>query len=98
VGWQQVCHRRDLGGLDILNLEVLSWALQLRWLWMKKTQSDRPWIDMEIQVHANVSALFSVSVLSLVGDGKSTNFWIDRWLQGKIIQDLASSLHATVPK
>jgi hypothetical protein len=98
VGWQWVCRPRDLGGLGILNLEVLSWALQLRWLWMMKTQPDKPWTDMEIQVHANVSALFSVSVLSLVGDGKSTNFWTDRRLQEKTIQDLASALHATVPK
>jgi hypothetical protein len=98
VGWQRVCRPRDLGGLGILNLEVLSWALQIRWLWMRKIQPDRPWTDMEIQVHANVSALFSVSVVSLLGDGKSTNFWTDRWLQGKTIQDLAPALHAAVPK
>jgi hypothetical protein len=65
---------------------------------MMKTQPNKPWVDMEIQVHANVSALFFVSVLSLVGDGKSTNFWTDRWLQGNTIQDLALALHATIPK
>jgi hypothetical protein len=50
-----------------------------------------------MQVHANVSALFAVSVVSLVGDGKSMNFWTGRWLQGKNIQDLAPALRAAVP-
>jgi hypothetical protein len=27
VGWQRICRPRDLGGLGILNLEVLGWAL-----------------------------------------------------------------------
>jgi hypothetical protein len=41
---------------------------------MRKTQPDRPWTNIDMHVHANVSALFAVSVVSLVGDGKSTNF------------------------
>jgi hypothetical protein len=65
---------------------------------MKKTQPDKPWTDMEIQVHVNMSALFSISVFSLVRDDKSTNFWTNRWLQGKTIQDLAWTLHVAVPK
>jgi hypothetical protein len=53
---------------------------------------------MDIQVHPNVKALFSVSVISLVGDGKSTCFWTDRWLHGQNIADLAPTLIALVPK
>jgi hypothetical protein len=64
---------------------------------MRKTQPDRPWTDIDMQVHANVSALFAVSVVSLVGDGKSMNFWTDQWLQGKNIQDLSPALRAAVP-
>jgi hypothetical protein len=97
IGWQRVCRPRDLGGLRILNLELLGWELQLRWLWMRKTQPDMPWTNIDMQVHANVSALFAVSVVYLVGDGKSTNFWADWWLQGKNIQDLAPALRAAVP-
>jgi hypothetical protein len=52
---------------------------------------------MDVQVHANVSALFAVLVVSLVGDGESTKFWTDRWLQGKNIHDLAPTLRAAVP-
>jgi hypothetical protein len=52
----------DLGGLGILNLEVLSWALQMRWMWLQKTQLDRPWSNLDIQVHPNISALFIILV------------------------------------
>ena len=30
----------DLGGLGIHNLEIMSWALQMRWLWIEKTNPD----------------------------------------------------------
>jgi hypothetical protein len=98
VGWQHVCLPIDLGGLGILNLEVLSLMLQTRWLWLRKTQPDQPWMSMDIHVHPNVTALFSVSVISMVGDGKSTCFWTDRWLHGHNIADLAPTLFALVPK
>jgi hypothetical protein len=98
VGWQRVCRPTDLGGLGILNLEVLSWALQMRWMWLQKTQPDRPWSNLDIQVHPSVSALFIISVTSLMGDGRSTCFWVDLWLHGQKIQDLAPALFASVPK
>jgi hypothetical protein len=98
VGWQQVCRPTDLGGLGILNLEMLSWALQMRWLWLTKTQPEQPWTNMGIQVHSNVTSLFSVSVISLVGDGRSTYFWADQWLHRQNMEDLAPALFALVPK
>jgi hypothetical protein len=98
VGWQRVCHPTDLGGLGILNLDVPGWALQMRWLWLQKTQPERSWTNLDIQVHPNVSALFKISVISMVGDGKSTCFWADHWLHGQTIQDLAPALFALVPK
>jgi hypothetical protein len=98
VGWQRVCRPTDLGGLGILNLEVLSWALQMRWMWLQKTQPDRPWSNLDIQVHANIFALFIISVTSLVGNGRSTCFWADCCLHGQKNQDLASALFASVPK
>jgi hypothetical protein len=54
--------------------------------------------EYDIQDHPNVKALFSVSVISMVGDGKSTCFWTDRWLHGQNIGDLALTLFALVPK
>jgi len=37
VAWDKVQRPLDLGGLGILNLEFMSWALQIHWLWFKKT-------------------------------------------------------------
>jgi hypothetical protein len=98
VGWQCVCRPTDLSSLGILNLEVLSWALQTRWLWLRKTQTDRPCKSMDIQVHPNVATLFSVSVIFMVGDGKSTCFWTDRWLHGQNTADFTPTLFTLVPK
>jgi hypothetical protein len=97
VGWQWVCCPPNLGGLGILILEMWSWALQMRWLWLKKTQPEWPWMNMDIQVHSNVKALFSISVTSLVGDGRSTYFWMDWWLHGQNIEEIAPTLFASVP-
>lgn len=89
VGWQRVCRSHKFGGLGIHNLEVLGWPINLRWLWLKKMQPDRPWAGLDIQVHPCAAAMFTVSVCSVVGDGAATLFWLDRWLQGYSVADLA---------
>lgn len=53
VAWDRVKRPFELGGLGIPDLEILGWALRMRWLWLKKTQPDRPWDDLDIQVHPN---------------------------------------------
>jgi hypothetical protein len=67
-------------------------------MWLRKTQPDRPWTELNIQVHPNVSAMFSASVIFVVGDGTATCFWTDRWLHGQSIQDLAPTLFGLGPK
>lgn len=47
------CAAIGVGGLGIPNLEVMAWALQLRWQWHKKTRADRPWADLELPSHPN---------------------------------------------
>jgi len=36
--------------------------------------------------------LFAIAIVMLVGDGTNTKFWIDRWLHGQSISDLAPNL------
>jgi hypothetical protein len=48
----------------------MNWALRLRWLWLKKTDPDRPWASFNIKAHPSVKAFFSAAVSSLVGNGK----------------------------
>jgi hypothetical protein len=98
VGWAKVCKPVNQGGLGLHNLDVLGWALNLRWLWLKKTQPDRPWAEFDIQIHPNAAALFSACVCYYVGDGASTLFWTDRWLQGQSIKKIAPSLIRRIPK
>jgi hypothetical protein len=39
-----------------------------------------------------------MAVLTQVGDGSNARFWIDQWLNGKRIRDVALAVYALVPK
>ena len=64
----------DLGGQGIHNLQVMGWALQMRWLWFEKTNPNRPWAGLEIPIHPNTTALFAISVVTVVGNRENTPF------------------------
>ena len=38
VAWDKVTRPLSLGGLGVLNLRYMGWALQLRWLWFQKNR------------------------------------------------------------
>ncbi|GJM85001.1 hypothetical protein PR202_ga00728 [Eleusine coracana subsp. coracana] len=42
IAWPKVTRPLELGGLGIHDLKTLCWALRMRWLWLKKTQPDKP--------------------------------------------------------
>jgi hypothetical protein len=42
VSWDRVTGPINLGGLEIPNLQFKSWALQSKWLWLEKTDPNRP--------------------------------------------------------
>jgi hypothetical protein len=96
VAWDKVQWPIDLGDLGIHNLETMGWALQMRWQWLKKTQADRPWVDLELPCHANTMALFAIATTTQVGNGMNTLFWSDPWLHGCSIADLAPLVVACV--
>jgi hypothetical protein len=74
VAWEKVMRPWDLGGLGILNLEVMTWAFQARWQWQKKSRTDRPWTDLELPSHPNSLALVAMAVHTELGNGNSTLF------------------------
>lgn len=41
VSWPVVCKPTPLGGLGVSDLKLSGYALQTRWLWLQKTDSDR---------------------------------------------------------
>lgn len=96
VAWPRVTRPLELGGLGDNDLQTMAWALQLRWLWLEKTNPGRPWKLLKVQVPNAVRVMFAISVTSNVGDGSSTIFWTDRWIHGKSLQDLAPALMSFV--
>lgn len=42
MSWEKVCLPPEYGGLEILNLEIMAWSLQIRWLWAMKTDFSKP--------------------------------------------------------
>jgi len=93
VAWEKVLRPLDLGGLGIPNLEVMAWPLQIRWQWFK-TRADRPWTDLELPLHSNSIALFTIAVTTEVENGNNTIFWTDHWLHGYSIENLAPTVFA----
>lgn len=89
---------KELGGLGISDLKSLGWALRVRWLWLKKTEPDKPWASFSLHMSSCVEALFSMAVQTEVGDGTNTLFWKDRWLWGQYIEDLAPLIFSMIPK
>jgi hypothetical protein len=88
VAWPKVTRPTELGGLGISNLQQLGWALRSRWLWLQKTEPDKPWAFMPIQVHHLVKSFFSIDIISEVGNGKNTLFWSDKCLYGHSLDQL----------
>ena len=72
--------------------------LRLRWQWLCRNDSTRAWSGLELQFPVDERALFFASTSMVVGDGKTTKFWEDRWTQGKSIREIAPELYACIPK
>jgi hypothetical protein len=47
---------------------------------------------LPIQVLRNSQALFAAAMHIIVGNGKDTKFWTDRWLNGSSVAELAPNL------
>ena len=61
----------NLGGLGIPNLRFQGWALQAKWLWLKKTDPNKLWCDLDLLIQTQVKYIFEISLDSNVGDGKN---------------------------
>lgn len=98
MAWTKVCLPKELGGLGISDLQNLGWALQLRWLWLMKTDPTHPWTNFHVPVHKCFQAFFSITVVSEIGYGAATLFWTDRWICSQSIADLAPQVLALISK
>jgi hypothetical protein len=70
----KVTRPKELGGLGISNLQNLNGALRVRWLWLKKTEPNKPWASFHIRVTSAIHDLFSMAMAIKLGDGNNTLF------------------------
>jgi hypothetical protein len=65
------------------------------WLWHGRDHIDKPWKHLLKVSDPTDRHLFSSSIEVLIGDGRNTPLWEDRWLNGAAPKDLAPNLYAT---
>jgi hypothetical protein len=95
VAWDQP---KELGKLGIIILRNMNIVLKTRWLWLSRVEASRSWREFDIQVPPMVTKVFEAATSSVVGDGASTFFWLDKWLPEGRLKDLAPCLVALISK
>ena len=64
----------------------------------RRTDESRVWSGLPISVAAEVRAFFEASISVIIGNGRRTLFWRDRWVDGLTLSDLAPTLTAAIPR
>lgn len=98
VAWDSVCSPKWAVGLGLPNLQWLNIAFQARWPWLQWSDPSHSWSEFRINVPDEARQLFRVAARSTVGNGQSTLFWEDRWLDGHRVQELAPTIFARVSR
>lgn len=75
-------------------------AIRLRvcWIWRMHTNPLRPWRGLDMQFSKAELDVFAASTSMVLGNGESSLFWEDRWLDGKSVKEMAPEVYALVPK
>lgn len=95
VAWHKICRPVEYGGLGVLNLKLLGYALRIRWLWLQKRRIGC-WTGLQLCPEPEVKAMFDASIRIKVGDGHMALFWTDPWLRSTPLSLLAPALFAAV--
>lgn len=96
VSWTNVCHRRAIGGLGIADLRMVGFAHLLRWLCLQ--WSGHPYLaDLKASFKWCICDMFAASTVFVLGDGASTLFWMDQWIEGRSIASLVPELLLIMP-
>jgi hypothetical protein len=78
-------------------LKLQGYALQTKWLWLQKADNSRAWSQLPLRAEPEVLAFFRASTYTVLGDGNTSLFWEDRWLNGADVAELAPNLVKQVP-
>ncbi|OEL28368.1 hypothetical protein BAE44_0010616 [Dichanthelium oligosanthes] len=73
-----------------MNLKILGRALRVRWLWLSRTSEPQP--TLPARVDPITQSFFNASIKCEIGDGNSTLFWSDPWLEGSCLSALVPDL------
>lgn len=97
VAWIAVCKPTQFGGLGVSDLRLQGYALQTRWLWLQKTDSERAWSELPLKTTPEVLAFFNASTFYQIGDGRTAHFWEDKWISGEGICDITPCIVQLIP-
>jgi hypothetical protein len=67
-----------LGGLGVLDIKGMSWALCARWLCLGHTDTTKPWANFPIKCNRNINSLVHAATIVKLGNGYRA--CSDRWL------------------
>ena len=74
VAWDQVCAPKEFGGLGVPNLRLLNTSLRARWPWLQRTEPNRPWGALNLQVPEESMSIYKAATGCTLGDGKTARF------------------------
>lgn len=97
VAWETICRPRDLGRLGVTDLRRAGVALRVRWMWLRRVDGQRTWGLLPDANERKVVAVFQAATMINLGNGASTMFWTDNWIDGSV-RALAPTVFAAVPK
>lgn len=86
----------ELGGLVVLDIKRMGWALRARWSWLKCTDASKPWRNFPIKTNKHIDALVHAATKVHLGNDTNVLFWSDCWIEGQSITDLAPGVVAAV--
>jgi hypothetical protein len=96
VAWNLVFQPKSLGGLGLHNLKLLNVALRTKWMWLSRTDDERPWARLNPTLGTDSVALFNASFSITMGSSTAILFWSDPWIEGLTAQALVPAVVALV--
>jgi hypothetical protein len=69
IAWRDVCCPIEMGGLGVLDLKRMSWALRARWSWLQRVDPVKPWAMFPIKVNRHINTLIHATTSVKLGDG-----------------------------
>jgi hypothetical protein len=96
VAWDTICRPTQFGGLGVKDLRLQGLALGVRWCWLRRTDPSRPWQGLPAINDSEANEVFQSLAKLFVGDGETTLFWRDSWINGRNVAEIAPEVAALV--